>query len=131
MLFAVEHLHDRRIQGDGWDRPGGRCEVHELARQVVVDRDQPGHHVVGRKSGPLECVQQTVAIGDELFDLRAGEFPATGKLGEHLLAVLACLVDHFAALLFGQFDLGLGIGCGVVAAAHGFEFRLFAQSGGV
>ncbi len=131
VLFAVEHLNDGGVERDRRDGAGRRCKIHELARQVVVDGDETGHHVVGGESGTLERVQQAIAIGHELFDLGPREFATASQFREHLFAVFAGLVDHFATLLFGKFDFGFGIcGC-IVATAHRLEFGLFAQPGGV
>ena len=65
----------------------------------------------------------------QLFDLLAGEFPATGEFAEHALAVGTGLVDHLAALLLRHRQFGLGVRCGVRPAARRLDLGLLAHAG--
>ncbi len=65
----------------------------------------------------------------QLFDLFAGEFAATGEFAEDAVAVRTRLVDHLAALLFGHRQLGLGVRGGVRAAARRLDLGLLADAG--
>ena len=142
MLFAVEHLHDARrrrrfnnrlgdervFENDRLDRARGGREIHVFAGQVVVDRHEAGHHVVGCQTGTLERVEQAVAVGHQLLDLGTGHFTATGQFGKDFFAVIARLVDHVATLLFGQFNFCLGVGCGIFTTTHRLEFGFLAEA---
>ena len=101
-------------------------QIHVLAR--FAQRCELGHHFDCRDARTLECLQQTIAPVDELFNLLTCQLTTTRQFAQHTLAIGTCLVHHVAALLLGHLHFGFGVGRRVLTATSRLDLGLLTKA---
>ena len=124
--FRRHSAGTRHVRHHQRHRARGGRQVHVLVG--FTQRRELRHHVDRYEPGALERLQQAVASVYELFDLLTRHLSTTSELTEHPLAIGPGLVHHFATLLLGHLDFGLGVGSGVLTSTRRLELGLFAKS---